>query len=250
MSRRCLILGCSQLKSDERGLLPAIYRYEGPSYRVLHKFLRESPLLAELLDVFVLSAEYGLIPGDKAIIAYDHRMTASRAAELRIEVMAAVRQSIIPPQYGEIFLSMGQDYLQAIKGFEKELAPETKLIISGGSAGRKLTELKAWLWGEEAVQERLGKAIPVLPKEDPQTVVLRGRTVSLTTEQALARLQKGMDEEPEAARSINTWYLTISGMKISPKWAAGYVFGVPVCEFAADEARRALRRLGINAYRR
>jgi hypothetical protein len=65
----------------------------------------------------------------------------------------------------------------------------------------------------------------------------------------MERLQAGIIQEPvSAAYQVRSWYVDINGERISPKWAAQYLFDVPVNQFSADEARRVLRRLGLNCY--
>ena len=54
MSKQLLVLGCSQTKRDSVGELPAIDRYDGPSYRVLRGYLREH-VWPDDLSVAVLS---------------------------------------------------------------------------------------------------------------------------------------------------------------------------------------------------
>ena len=83
---RLLILACSQRKRPDKGLLPAVERYDGPAFRVLRRFLRHSPSKAP--DVLILSAEHGLIPHDLPIAAYDRKMAPTRAHELRPLVLA------------------------------------------------------------------------------------------------------------------------------------------------------------------
>jgi hypothetical protein len=58
--RYLLILGCSQRKRPDSGLLPAIERYDGVNFRILQKAKREE-YLPENLDILILSAKYGLI---------------------------------------------------------------------------------------------------------------------------------------------------------------------------------------------
>ena len=58
---RLLILGCSQKKRPDSGLLPALDRYDGPMFRVLRKCLRECPGGAQGLETYILSAEFGLM---------------------------------------------------------------------------------------------------------------------------------------------------------------------------------------------
>ena len=65
-----LILACSRRKRPDDGLLPAIERYDGPAFRVLRRYLRERPAGAP--DVFILSAEHGLI-GALSLYRKGHR---------------------------------------------------------------------------------------------------------------------------------------------------------------------------------
>jgi hypothetical protein len=62
--RRLLILACSQRKNPARGKLPAIDRYDGPAFRVLRKYSRDSA--ANLPTVLILSAKHGLIAADQS----------------------------------------------------------------------------------------------------------------------------------------------------------------------------------------
>ncbi len=80
-SRYLLIMACSQQKRSESHLLPALERYDGPPFRVLRRFLREHH--SAPLDIHILSAKFGLIPGSQLIPNYDHRITPLRAQELR-----------------------------------------------------------------------------------------------------------------------------------------------------------------------
>lgn len=69
--RQLLILSCTKRKRQDPGLLPAVDRYDEPSFRLLRRF-REHGL--ELPDVFVLSARYGLIHYEKPIPDYEVRV--------------------------------------------------------------------------------------------------------------------------------------------------------------------------------
>ena len=57
MSKRLLLLSCSQRKRPDPGLLPAIERYDGPQYQVLRTFIREYPAESQLSDTYILSAK-------------------------------------------------------------------------------------------------------------------------------------------------------------------------------------------------
>jgi hypothetical protein len=80
LEKKLLVLGCSQTKRDAPGLLPAIDRYDGSSYRVLRKFLRNREWPRNL-SIAVLSARYGLVGGFTSIEDYDERMTPRKASE-------------------------------------------------------------------------------------------------------------------------------------------------------------------------
>jgi len=69
--RRLLILSCSRKKKTTYQSLPALERYDGPSFRVVRKFINECPAEARSLDIRILSAKFGLIRADQPIAWYD-----------------------------------------------------------------------------------------------------------------------------------------------------------------------------------
>ena len=251
MSHRCLIVGCSRTKVDSPQPLPAILRYDGPAFRVIRRYLSQAPENIQDVDVWVLSAEFGLIAAKTEISSYDRLMTAARAAELRPSVLESVRAEMCAQDYTEVFLSMGKTYVQALDGLYRLLGSSVRVTLSDSASGQKLTELQRWLWGTE------GKTLSVAgSNEHPaqvkliaEEVVLRGRRVQMTTEQAITELRSHLDRGDPAAFQVRDWYLDIDGRRVSPKWAASRLFGVAVREFSADEARRALRALGLDCHR-
>ena len=251
MSRRCLIVGCSRTKVDSPQPLSAIQRYDGPAFRVIRRYLRQAPEGVQDVDIFVLSAEFGLLSAENKIPSYDRLMTAARAAELRPSVREAVHVQVCPQKYAEVFLSMGKTYLQAMEGLDTLLGDGVRVIISDSASGQKLTELQHWLWSTETQFTRVAGSNehPAQPKLFAEEVVLRGRRIQMITEQAITGLRSHLDQEDLAAFQVRDWYLDVDGRKVSPKWAASKLFEVPVQEFSADEARRALRALGLNCYR-
>lgn len=74
---RLLILSCSRKKHPAQGLLPALERYDGPAYRVINKFLRVHPSEKQSLNVYILSARFGLISDDERIPNCDHSVLSS-----------------------------------------------------------------------------------------------------------------------------------------------------------------------------
>ncbi len=155
-SRKLLVLGCSQTKRDVPGLLPAIDRYDGSSYRVLRNFLRQREWPANL-SVAVLSAKYGLVGGFTGIEDYDERMTPPRASEWAphcVEVLDAWGND-----HDSVHFSLGRDYLPAV-------APALSLSLRGkaeifeGPIGMKLSQIKGFLEDTRAPERRR----PNLPK--------------------------------------------------------------------------------------
>lgn len=144
--RRLLIIACTATKRPDAGLLPAIDRYDGPSFRVLRRWQADHPDVADSLAVYVLSAEYGLIPASLPIADYNRRMTAARADELREPVQAALQQVLTGQTFAAAYLSGGQVYRRAlgeplprIGGIPLETAP------AGAGIGTQLAALKRWL---------------------------------------------------------------------------------------------------------
>ena len=147
--RRLLILSCSKRKCSTLRLLPAMERYNGPAFQVLRRFLREQPNKAALLDVYILSAGYGLIRADRPITLYDQKMIPSRATELQPEVLMTFAE-IMQSNYTSLCLVMGKTYLRALEGWECFAPKSMKLTVADGPMGIKLSQLKNWLWDEQS----------------------------------------------------------------------------------------------------
>lgn len=110
-NRHLLVLSCSSKKLQISEAIPAIRRYDGPMYRVLRSFLRESRWPTSL-SVAVFSARYGLIGGLTPIECYDHRMNQHRAAELvNVSTETLIKWGII---HKNVSLVLGKDYLPAL----------------------------------------------------------------------------------------------------------------------------------------
>ena len=146
--RRLLILSCSQRKHETQELLPAIERYNGPLFFVLRRFLRECPLQARQLDVYILSAAHGLIPGDFPTPWYDQKINASRVAELRSQVNTTFAD-IQRDSYASMCFVLGKTYLKVFEGTQNLVPIHAEPIVIYGPMGKKQTQLKKWLWRKE-----------------------------------------------------------------------------------------------------
>ena len=136
--RRLLILACSAAKRPDPGLMPAIERYDGPAFKVLRKYLRETGGPGPA--VWVLSAEHGLIRGDRPIEDYDRRMDRARAAALAPGV--ARDWAVAFAGVSEVAVSVGKVYRLALPA---QPPPGILWTVLGGGLGVRLTRLRAWL---------------------------------------------------------------------------------------------------------
>lgn len=142
MNRQLLVLGCSQAKRTAPGVLPAIDRYDGSSYRVLRSFLRQCQW-PNNLSVAVLSAKYGLVGAFANIELYDQRMTPEKAQEMAPECLEILSRWSVG--HTGIHFSLGKDYLPAVTpAIEKAL--RQKAHIMEGSIGVKLSQIKTLLF--------------------------------------------------------------------------------------------------------
>ena len=148
--RRLLILSCSQRKNASHEPLPAIDRYNGPLFLVLRRFLRECPRQARLLDVYILSAAYGLIPMSFPTTLYERKMSISRTIELQPQI-TTVFSSIRLDNYISICFILGKTYLKAFEGLQDRVPADTGSIVVYGPMGKRQTQLKKWLWGEDSL---------------------------------------------------------------------------------------------------
>ncbi len=130
-----LILSCSQRKRDDPAELPAIERYDGPTFRTLRKARREG-YWPHNLEVLILSAEFGLIEAETPIPWYDRLMDRKRAIELRPPVSQALAGRL---EGCRIFVHLGSIYRLALP----DLPPET--IYATGAPGQRAAQIKTWL---------------------------------------------------------------------------------------------------------
>lgn len=121
--------------------MPAIDRYDGPAFRVLHRYLREEE--DRQLKVYILSAEFGLISSNNPIPYYDRRMTAARALELREGTTPILESLLRQHACSELFLCASKIYQQAID--QSTLMRLLPVRYAASGQGPKLASLHRWL---------------------------------------------------------------------------------------------------------
>ncbi|MGO0123077.1 tRNA-guanine transglycosylase DpdA [Desulfothermobacter acidiphilus] len=136
-----LILSCSEKKLSNQEKLPALFRYDGPFYRVLRAHLREHGWPSGV-KIAVLSAEFGLIGALTPIEFYDRRMTPERAEELKGNVRATMEKWLRSERFRRLVFVGGKDYADLLQSWD---CPAGDLVVSPGFIGQKLNFLSSFL---------------------------------------------------------------------------------------------------------
>lgn len=140
---RLLIIACSERKNPAKGRLPAIERYDGPAFRVLRKYLRETERPAP--TVLILSAKYGLLSAGQTVPNYDCKISAATARGIRTQVFETLRVVLPSKRWQAIGICAGRDYRVALADVTELLPPDARLDVLDGGLGPRLTALKKWL---------------------------------------------------------------------------------------------------------
>lgn len=89
---RLLILAGSMTQHRSLERIPAYERYDSPPWQVLRATLHRTPTLSLDLDVYALSATFGLIPAAHPILPDQQRLDMARAALIQPLVMVRLEQ--------------------------------------------------------------------------------------------------------------------------------------------------------------
>lgn len=249
MPRRLLILTCSARKRDDTGTLPAHERYDGPLWQVYRSVSRDQPLLVSDVDVYVLSAAFGLIPAIQDIPWYDQTMTQERAEELRDSTLAEFCRLLADDIYDRCCLGLSQLYLRALDGWKERISPAIQMTVAGGPMGEKLSQVKGWLLGEmpkakASPPERLAASIAA-----PGRAVVAGVSIARSREEILEIARAGLRAAEQGVQRYRDWYVLVDGDRVAPKWLVSKLTGRSTADFSAADARRGLLALGIDIER-
>lgn len=135
--KHLLIISCS-MKKKQLMESPAIEVYDGPYYKILRKERKES------LDIFIISAKYGLIHPETKISYYERKMTTEEADRNRSSNDEVIFSKISNLNYDQILVVLGKTYRKSID-IEKLKRISKNVLISEGPIGIKLHDLKHWL---------------------------------------------------------------------------------------------------------
>jgi len=233
------MLSCSQRKRPDPIPLPAIERYDGPMFRVLRRFLANSPKKSRMLDVFILSARFGLIPAARTIPDYDLRLSGNLIEQLRPGVHARLERIFEHTAYRELFICMGNLYQEVLSGGQW-CPPGLVVKVAEGPIGMKLASLRDWLYQ--------GPPPPLAYRPRGQAS-LRGVQVRLTSGEVLNVARRAIAKQADEPANYRSWYVQVDDQRVSPKWLVSQLTGLPVSAFGTTEARRVLAQLGIEVRR-
>lgn len=239
--RHLLILACSQRKRSDADSLPAIERYDGPTFRLLRRFLRKQP--SARLEIYILSAKFGLIPSDYQIPNYDQRMTKMRSRQLQPDVIAKFEDILSAKSYQKLCICLGQDYFLALDKYDMLIKSGLAVQIATGSLGKKLATLHDWLYGKPP---ELAIRQAVVPQGKAS---LKGIEVVLTPAEVLDLARQALVEGKGNPGCYQSWYVLVGDRRVSPKWVVSMLTGLPVSDFHSLAARRMLQQLGVEIYR-
>lgn len=237
-SSSLLIVGCSQSKRGDRVLLPAIERYDGPSFRTIRRFLRQQP--TEIPDIYILSAKFGLIYSQESIKNYDQKMTEDRARELQSQVVNRLEEIINSKRYKNVFICVSKSYWQALDGYESIIPDTLTVKVAEGGVGKKLRQLYEWLYGESA-KPAFNPSINVVTGR----AILKGVEIVLTPTELLEKAREAIATGDGGFNRYKSWYIIIDDLPIAPKWLVSQLTDLPVSDFTASDARRVLIQLGF-----
>lgn len=239
---KLLLLSCSQRKRLDKGLLPAIDRYDGPAYRVLRKYLRQDSIIP--VDVRILSAKYGLISASYFLPYYDFRMTKKQSERLHYQTILELEAALNSQNYADLLICLGKNYIEAIRGYQSIVPDGLSVQVAMGGLGRKLSILHDWLYGNSSKLQKNRSMASV-----KEMVCLRGVKVNLTSEQVLDIARRAISEREPKATHCQSWYVLVDNQRVAPKWLVSQITGLPVSNFVTEDACRVLTHLGLEVKR-
>lgn len=231
------ILGCSERKRQTSRLVPAIDRYDGPTFRVFRKYAHAAP--EKPVHASILSARFGLVGRDVLIPRYNRRLANSGSAHFRALVADQLKRTLDTLQPNRVFVSVGRDYWPLVESTLAREVSSVDLMVASGGIGGRASQLEHWLTfgvchgGTARSNDPVGEA------------VLLGTAVRLGREEVLRRAREAALVNPVAARRFETWHVVVGLQRFAPKWLASVLFDKPVARFRTADARRVLRQLGV-----
>jgi hypothetical protein len=224
--------------------MPALDRYDSPSFRVVRRYLAVTRGVA-MPSIFVLSAEHGLVGGDERIAPYDRRMTPVQARALRPAAVGRLVEHAGAGCAVDVLISCSGAYRAALEGLQPYLPAGSTARFAPTRPGERLACLHDWLHG-------MSPAAPIrqaAPVDGPVAIQLRGAQATVTAADLLERGRRALvSSSPSEIRPVS-WAVELDGMAVSPKWLVGACFDLRRGAFGTSDALRVLAMLGIPVQR-
>jgi len=239
---RKLILSCSKRKTETADFIPALERYDGVAFRLLRRYFKN---FDEKLEVYILSAEFGLISQNRKIPNYDTQMTRETALKLKRKILSQADKLLAAEaltKRDEIFINLGRNYELSFSKVFGILETKACVTTASGSIGKRLSQMHDWIYIEQAGMHR-----EFARAEKP--VSFSGEKFSFTPEQIYQCAREGLKNDLARASGFQSWFVEVDGVRISPKWLVNRLTGVSVSSFHSDAARRILQQLGVEVKR-
>jgi cytoplasmic iron level regulating protein YaaA (DUF328/UPF0246 family) len=141
--RRLLLVSCSNRKHSATVPVLAWDLYDGVAFRLIKAAQREQRWPDDI-DIWILSAEYGVISPQTSILPYNRKMTIKRALELQPEMRQTLDKITKNNNYSEIFIFAGYEYLISLEPINKCNPHKDHIRVAKGRIGEKLKSLKEW----------------------------------------------------------------------------------------------------------
>lgn len=141
-----LVQACSARKKEVSRPIPALELYDGYFYRII-KNSELSSNTDPVIDIRIISAEYGLLRPEDVIETYERKMDSQRAVQLQSSVVNSLIQEVANHDFDEVVINLGKVYQQAISGLPEAVSVPVR-TIEGSGIGVKGHILKQFLNGD------------------------------------------------------------------------------------------------------
>jgi len=221
--------------------LPAIERYDGPAFRLLRRYLNRSD---EDLEIYILSAKFGLITHQTSIPYYEQKLRSDRIEELKERIS---KQNFFSKTHERkpFFINLGKTYSQVFEPVFEGLVKNSNTTFASGSSGKRLAEMYDWLYGEKS---SLRNEQPKIELE--KEVFIQGVRLYTTEKEIRAIVMDEISQNGmKNLQNYQSWFVSVDDLKISPKWLISRLTNLPVGKFHSDQARKVLQKLGVKVER-
>jgi hypothetical protein len=139
-----LLMACSWRKKAGLARGRAWDIYDGQLFRILKKLFRTHLNWRQHLHILIVSARYGILEPEQAIVTYEERLTR-RAAQERGSLWAdALRRAVDGRRFRAVHVNLGKDYLRVLPELG-ELFAGAPLDWAGGGIGTRNGQTRRWV---------------------------------------------------------------------------------------------------------